>query len=94
MKYEILTILSPSVSDAEREACIKKYTDVIESNNGKIVTINKWGLKKLAYPINFKREGFYVLLEIDCDSTVPLKINNLMNIDEIVLRSLCLKREA
>ena len=92
-KYELLTIFSATLTDEEKDAAVKKYTDVVESE-GKLVGINKWGVKKLAYPINYKKEGYYVLFEFEAEPSLPKRINDLMNIDEAVMRSLCLKKEA
>ena len=92
-KYELLTIFSATLTDEEKDAAVKKYTDLVESE-GKLVGINKWGVKKLAYPINYKKEGYYVLFEFEAEPSLPKRINDLMNIDEGVMRSLCLKKEA
>ena len=91
--YELLTIFSATLTDEEKDAAVKKYTDLVESE-GKLVGINKWGVKKLAYPINYKKEGYYVLFEFEAEPSLPKRINDLMNIDEAVMRSLCLKKEA
>ena len=93
-RYELLTIFSATLTDEEKDAVVKKYTDLIETNKGKLVGINKWGVKILAYPINYKKDGYYVLFEFDAEPTLPQKISELMNIDEAVMRSLCLKKEA
>jgi len=92
-KYEMLTIFNASLTDEEKENMIKKYSDMMTSDGGQLLTMNKWGVKKLAYPINFKREGYYVLFEFEAKAEVPAKISALMNIDENVLRSLCLKQD-
>ena len=92
-KYELLTIFSATLTDEEKDAAVKKYTDLVESE-GKLVGINKWGVKKFAYPINYKKEGYYVLFEFEAEPSLPKRINDLMNIDEAVMRSLCLKKEA
>ncbi len=92
-KYELLTIFSATLTDEEKDAAVKKYIDLVESE-GKLVGINKWGVKKLAYPINYKKEGYYVLFEFEAEPSLPKRINDLMNIDEAVMRSLCLKKEA
>ena len=92
-KYELLTIFNASLSEEERENLIKKYSDMMTSDGGKLSTLNKWGVKKLAYAINFKKEGFYVLFEFEAKPEVPAKISALMNIDENVLRHLCLRQD-
>ena len=92
-KYEMLTIFNASLTDEEKENIVKKYSDMMTSDGGKLLTVNKWGVKKLAYAINFKKEGYYVLFEYEANANVPQKISALMNIDENVLRSLCLKKD-
>ncbi|MBP5651687.1 MAG: 30S ribosomal protein S6 [Clostridia bacterium] len=91
-KYELLTIFSASLSDEQKEAAVAKYTKLMEENGGKVTTVNKWGVKKFAYPIDYKSEGYYVLFEFEAKPEAPAKINALMNIDEAVMRSLCLKK--
>ena len=72
---------------------LDKYVKMIEANNGKIQVVNKWGVKKFAYPINYKKEGFYVLVEFDSEANLPKLLNDSMRIDEAVVRSLCIKKE-
>lgn len=91
-RYEILTIFTPSLTDEQKELAVAKYTKLIEDNGAKLVGLNKWGLKKFAYPIDYKKEGYYVLFEIDADEGLPNKIANLMRIDDNVMRNLCLKK--
>ena len=91
-KYELLTIFSASLSDEQKEAAVAKYTKLMEENGGKVITVNKWGVKKFAYPIDYKSEGYYVLFEFEAKPEAPAKISALMNIDEAVMRSLCLKK--
>lgn len=92
-RYEMLTIFQATLSDEQREQTLDKYIKMIESKNGKIQVVNKWGVKKFAYPINYKKEGFYVLVEFDSDPTLPKLLNDTMRIDETVVRSLCIKKE-
>ncbi len=93
-RYELLTIFSASLTDEQKESVTAKYIQLIESNNGKMQVVNKWGVKKLAYPINYKKDGYYVLFEFDSLPNVPKIVNDLMRIDEAVIRSFCLKKEA
>lgn len=93
-KYELLTIFNASLSDEQKDAVVDKYVSLIEKDGGKLLGLNKWGVKKLAYPINYKNEGYYVLFNFEANEKVPAKLNGLMNIDEAVMRSLCLRLEA
>lgn len=91
-KYELLTIFSATLSDEAKEKIVAKYSQLVEADGGKVLNVNKWGIKKFAYPIDYKKEGYYVLYEFEANAETPAKINNLMNIDEAVLRSLCLRK--
>ena len=91
-RYELLTIIAGNLTDEQKEATVNKYLQMIEKNDGKVQVVNKWGMKKLAYPINYKREGYYVLVEFDSVASLPRKIDETMRIDENVMRSLCIKK--
>ena len=92
-KYEVLYILSPSITDEEREATITKFKDYVENNGGKVDAIDKWGLKQLAYPIKFKKEGFYVLMNYSASGNFPKEMEKLMNITTGILRSMSVVKE-
>ena len=91
-RYELLTIIAGNLTDEQKEATVNKYLQMIEKNDGKVQVVNKWGMKKLAYPINYKREGYYVLVEFDSVASLPRKIDEAMRIDENIMRSLCIKK--
>ena len=93
-KYELLTIFSASLSDEQKDAIVAKYTKLMEKDGVKVETVNKanpWGLRKLAYPINYKNDGYYVLYVFESTADVAKEVVSLMRIDENVLRSMCLR---
>lgn len=92
-RYETLVILYTSLNDEQKEAVLNKYLQMIEKADGKIQVVNKWGVKKLAYPINYKADGYYALIEFDSAPELPKEINDLMRIDENVMRFLTIKKE-
>ena len=57
-KYELLFIIAPDASEEKREEIIEKFKSLIQSKGGNVEGVEKWGMKKLAYPINIKNEGF------------------------------------
>ena len=94
-KYEMLTIFSASLSDEQKDAIVDKYSKLMEKDGGKVESVNKgnpWGLRKLAYPINYKSEGYYVLYQFCCTAEVANNIVSLMRIDESVLRQMCIRK--
>lgn len=93
-KYELLTIFNASLSDEQKDAIVDKYSKLMEKDGGKVTTVNKgtpWGLKKLAYPIQYKNDGYYVLYQFESTADVAKNVVALMRIDESVLRSMCLR---
>lgn len=91
-KYELNFAISPSVSEEERENIINKVTEIITANGGADVNVEKTGLRKFAYTIKFKNEGFYCLVNFASDSTVPAKLTNYFKINENVLRFICIAK--
>lgn len=93
-KYELLYIISSDASEEKREELIAKFSSYIVSKGGVVEGVDKWGMKKLAYPINFKNEGFYVLMNIQLDPNKVDPMAKLMNITEGVVRHMFVKKEA
>lgn len=90
--YETVFILTPVLSDAQVEEAVKKVEDFLKENNAEIVTKENWGLKKLAYSIQNKRNGFYHLLEFKSENQDLVGGLELMyKRDERMLRYLTVK---
>lgn len=91
-KYELLYIISSSATEEQREGVIEKVKALIEKNGGEIAGTDKWGMKKFAYPIDFKNEGFYVLVNFNANPEAVAVINNTMNITENIVRQMIIKK--
>lgn len=91
-KYELLYIISSDVAEEKREELISKFSSYVESKGGTVDGIDKWGMRKLAYPINFKNEGFYVLMNITLNPAEVDAMSKLMNITEGIVRQLFVKK--
>lgn len=87
-KYELLYIISSTVKDDAREALIEKFKKFVEERKGQVEKIDKWGMKKLAYPIQFKDEGYYVLMNFSAQPSLIGEMEQLMNITESVIRKM------
>ncbi|WNH09837.1 30S ribosomal protein S6 [Thalassobellus suaedae] len=75
--YETVFILNPVLSEDQIKETVKKYEDFLVSNGAKMVSKEDWGLKKLAYPIQNKKSGFYHLFEY----TVPGDVINQLEVE-------------
>ena len=91
-KYEVLYILDTKVDGAQKDALIEKYSNLVKENGGEVESIDKWGDKKLAYPIDYKSEGYYVLMNVECSVEARDEIDRQMGIDDNVMRSMFIKK--
>lgn len=86
--YETTFIVNASLDDPQVEAVITRVQDTITKNGGSIASVNKWGRKRLSYPINKKTNGFYVNLEFEAPGTLLAPLERAFQLDELVLRHL------
>lgn len=93
-KYEVLYIISADVPEEKREELIKKFSSFVESRGGVVNGIDKWGMKKLAYAINFKNEGFYVLMNFELAGKDVDSLKQIMTINESVVRVQIVRKAA
>jgi len=84
--YELMYIIPSQSSDEEKEALIAQVNGMIEKDGGKIESVERVGNKKLAYEINKKREGYYVLVNFTAESSVPNKLGALLSITSNIMR--------
>ena len=85
-KYEILYIVDASISDEEKENVVKAVTSVVESAGGVAQEPDRWGVRKYTYAINYKTEGYYVLMNFAAEDTAPAAISAKLNINKNVVR--------
>lgn len=85
-RYELLYIISSDTPEEKREELIAKFRSYVENKGGKIEGVDKWGMKKLAYPINFKNEGFYVHMKMEMPNAEVDAMSKLLNITDGIIR--------
>ena len=90
-KYEMLYLLNNELSEEAREAEIAKYEDIVKTMGGALVSTDKWGSKKTAYPINYKTEAYYVLMTFEAEANVVNELERVAGIDADVLRRMTTK---
>ena len=85
-KYEILYIIDSSVTDEDKEKVIASVSELVANNGGTASEPEKWGVRKYAYPINYKNEGFYVLMNFEASDAAPAAITAKLNINKNIVR--------
>lgn len=90
--YETLFITDVSNGEEATQATVAKFTGLIASN-GEVISVNEWGKRRLAYPINDMPEGYYTVVTHKCAPDFLAELDRLFNIDESIMRSMTVKLE-
>lgn len=91
-KYEAVVVFSLKNGEEAVAALVAKFTDLIKEN-GTLVNVDEWGKKKLAYPIDYQNDGFYVVYNFDSKPDFPAEFERIINITDGVLRSVVVLRK-
>ncbi|MDO5111240.1 MAG: 30S ribosomal protein S6 [Clostridia bacterium] len=93
-KYEVMYVITPELEEEANRAVIDKFAGIIATNGGVIEKTDEWGKKKLAYPIDYKTEGYYVLVHFEAASELPRELERNFKNDENIMRYMVVRREA
>ena len=85
--YEVVYIIDPTLSEEQTAALVAKFKTLAEQN-GSNVEVEEWGSRKLAYPINFKNDGYYVLMTFTSEPSFPRELDRILGITDGIMRSL------
>ena len=83
--YETLFAVSGNLAEDDTKALVEKFVNLVKEN-ATDVTVNEWGKRRLAYPINYITEGYYVLVTFKSEPSFPLELERVFGITEGVLR--------
>ena len=85
--YEVVYIIDPAQGEEGIAALVAKFKTLAEQN-GSDVVVEEWGSRKLAYPINYKTEGYYVLMSFTSGPEFPKELDRILGITEGIMRSM------
>ena len=88
--YETLFITDVSNGEEATQATVEKFVNLITAN-GEVLGVNKWGKRRLAYPINDMPEGYYTVVTHKSPADFLAELDRLFNIDESIMRSMTVK---
>ena len=92
-KYEVMYVIDAALEDSARNELISYFSGIVEKNAGTIDRVDEWGKRRLAYAINYKTEGYYVLMYIQGPSELPRELERNFKINDKVLRYLVIRYE-
>ncbi len=86
--YETVFILNPVLSEDQAKDTVEKFVKVLTNTKANVINVEKWGLKKLAYPIQHKSTGFYNMIEFEAENNAVAVLETEFRRDESVMRFL------
>ena len=85
--YEELFILRPDATEEEIDAYLEQVKSLITSSKGTVDKVEKWGVRKLAYRVEKRNEGFYILIQFSTDATALVKeVERRMRVSDVVMK--------
>jgi small subunit ribosomal protein S6 len=91
--YELGYILNPEVSEEQTRAILERVEQVVANYGGQIVRVNQWGRRRLAYPIEHHRDGFYTFVDMILTPETVIELERTLKVSEEVLRHLIKRRD-
>ncbi len=92
-KYETIFVLDAAMDEEKINAISEKFQNLIAAN-GTVEGVDVWGKRRLAYPINYKTEGYYVLVNFSSNPEFPKELDRIYGITDGVIRTLIVRKEA
>ena len=91
--YETIFIVDASLEEDAVKALVEKFTGLI-AKNGADIQIDEWGKRRLAYEINDKTEGYYVLVDFTSDGDFPKELDRQYRITDGILRTIIIRKDS
>ncbi len=88
--YESAVLINASLDDQQIDSILSKIKDIIINNGGQIRELENWGRKRLAYPVEKSKIGYYAIYRFDAPSDIVAKLERTYSLDEQILRYLTL----
>ena len=91
-KYELMFIIDPVLEDDKKDAVIETVKGIIAAD-GEVAQTDVWGLRKLAYPIQKKTEGYYVVMQFAAAPELPKELDRRLRISDNVMRHIIVSKD-
>jgi small subunit ribosomal protein S6 len=91
--YELGFILNPEVSEEQIGAILERIDRIVETYGGQVVKVNQWGRRRLAYPIEHHRDGYYVFIDMILTPETVLELDRTLKVSEEAMRHIVKRRD-
>lgn len=92
--YELMFIINPTLEEEKKNAVVEMVQGIINDNGGEVSNVDVWGMRKLAYLIEKKSEGYYVVIEFKAGTDLPKEIDRRLRISDNVMRHMIINKDA
>ncbi len=92
-KYETIYVIRPNLEEEAVKAVVEKFNNLIVQEGGQIDNVDEWGKRRLAYPIDDLKEGFYILMNFSAPPALPQELERVFKITDDILRYLTIRIE-
>ncbi|RPI61658.1 MAG: 30S ribosomal protein S6 [Ignavibacteriales bacterium] len=89
--YESAVLINAALDDQQIDSILSRIKDFITNNGGQIRELDNWGRKRLAYPVDKSKIGYYAIYRFDAPSDMIAKLERIYSLDEQILRYVTLK---
>lgn len=93
LQYETIFVGDPNLTDEEVDGIVGLIDQITVAAGGKVVKTEKWGKRRLAYPIGHREEGIYVLMTLECPTTLVKEVDRRYRMNDRILRHLTVRVE-
>lgn len=91
-KYEAIFIINPEIGEDNIKALVEKFKNLLETS-AQLEGLDEWGKRKLAYEVNNRTEGYYVLANFTADSSFPHELERIFKITDGIMKYLVIKKD-
>ena len=91
-KYEVMFIINPTLEDEKKDATVETVQSIIAAD-GEVEKVDVWGMRKLAYPIDKKEEGYYVVVEFAGSPSLTKELDRRLRISDNVMRHIIINKD-
>ena len=91
--YELGFILNPEVGEEQSSSILERIQQIVNTHDGQVVRINQWGRRRLAYPIQHQRDGFYVFFDMILTPETVSELDRNLKVTEEILRHIIIRRD-
>ena len=90
--YEVMFIIDPILEEDKKEATVETVQQIINAD-GEVSKVDVWGMRKLAYPIQKKNDGYYVVVEFKASPDLPKELDRRLKISDNVMRHIIINKD-